>query len=109
MNTEIQHTLQHDVSEKLAKLKKKKIQMVSYSLNLLTKLTLLVLYMILTTPASIQNNDYLMYVSNNKQDNQYAVQVFTPLMNIEGSTVKTHPFVPGVVTVSNVSDGPGRV
>ena len=29
-----------------------------------------------------------MYVSNNKQDNQYAVQVFTPLMNIEVQLVQ---------------------
>lgn len=29
--------------------------------------------------------------------------------DIEVSTVKTRPFVPGVVTVSNISDGPGRV
>lgn len=29
--------------------------------------------------------------------------------DIEVSTVKTHPFVPGVVTVSNIGDGPGRV
>lgn len=30
-------------------------------------------------------------------------------VDMEVCSVKTHPFVPGIVTVCDISDGPGRV
>lgn len=102
LNTEKQHTLQHDVSKKLA--------FFSPDGQLLFKLT--VLYCIWYWQHLHQRKimtTYSMCQIINKTTNMLCRFSLCYPADTEVSTVKTHPFVPGVVTVSNISDGPGRV
>lgn len=65
----------------------------------------------LTTCKSVQNNYYLFYRMITQQKNPHVLCRFScwHSVNIKVSAADTHPFVPGIVTVGDVSHRPGRV